>query len=115
MLRQQCVVSLDFSDLEFLKDDKEILCKGYTSCSSQDERPMKTILRLVEEDTDVNYTNYSSCIVCIETQHANELLMSEVSSFLKTIASRNSNMKVLWTYRNGTINAGCKTTIVLSC
>lgn len=115
MLRQQCVVSLDFSDLEFLKDDKEILCKGYTSCSSQDERPMKTILRLVEEDTDVNYANYSSCIVCIETQHANELLMSEVSLFLKTIASSNSNMKVLWTYRNGTINAGCKTTIVLSC
>lgn len=115
ILRQQCAVSVALSDLLFLKDEKIILCKDYNSCSSQDERPMKTILRLVEEDKDVNYANYSSCIVCMETQHANELLMSEVSSFLKTIASRNSNMKVLWTYRNGTINAGCKTTIVLSC
>ena len=115
MLRQQCVISLDFSDLQFLKDDKEILCIEYNSCSSQDERPMRTILRLVEEDTDVNYAVYSSCIVFMETRHANELLMSEVLSFLNTIASNNSNMKVLWAYRNGIINVGCKTTIVLSC
>ncbi len=114
ILRQQCDVSLDSSDLQFLKDEKEILYKEYNSCTSLDERPMRTILRLVEEDTDVNYANYSSCIVCMETQHANDLMMAEVSSFLKTITSRNLNMKILWTYRNGT-NVGCKTTIVLSC
>lgn len=51
----------------------------------------------------------------METRHANELLMSEVSLFLKTIASKNSNMKLLWAYRNETNNVGCKTTIVLSC
>lgn len=114
MLLQQCSVSLDFYDLQFLKDEKEILCKEYKSCSLQDERPMRTILRLVKEDTEVNYANYTSCIVCVETQHANDLLMIELSSFLITIASKNSNMKVLWTYRNGTNNVGCKTMIVLS-
>jgi len=114
MLRQQCAISLDFSDLQFLKDEKIIFYKEYNSYFSQDERPMRTILRLMEEDTEVNYEDYSSCIVCMETQQANLLLMAELSSFLNTITSNNSNMNVLWTYRNGTNNVGCKTTIVLS-
>ena len=78
MLRQQCAISLDFSDLQFLKDEKIIFYKEYNSYFSQDERPMRTILRLMEEDTEVNYEDYSSCIVCMETQQANLLLMAEL-------------------------------------
>lgn len=114
MLRLQYAISLDFSDLQFLKDEKIIFYKEYNSCFSQDERPMRTILRLMEEDIEVNYEDYSSCIVCVETQQANLLLIAELSSFLNTITSNNSNMNVLLTYRNGTNNVGCKTTIVLS-
>lgn len=114
LIQPQGEISLELSDLQFLKDKDIIFCKEYLPDSKEYHQPMANIARQIKEDKDVELTNFTSCIVCIEANNANEILMSEVSKLLQTVKCSNINLSLIWACRNEEKVTSCKVTLVLS-
>ena len=114
LIQPQGEISLDLSDLQFLKDEDTIYCKEYLPDSKEYHQPMANIVRQIKEEKDVKLTDFTSCIVCIEMNNANKILMSEMSKLLQIVKYSNTNLSLIWTCRNGVKVTSCKVTLVLS-
>ena len=100
ILRQQNVISVDFSDLKYLINEKEVYTKEFWSDNTNDIRPIESIKRQIIISRNVDFTIHTSCIVCIQTKHTDELLMKELPLLLNFIVRQNANIHIRWTYGN---------------
>ena len=114
LIQPQGIIALDVSDLQFLKEDENIFCKQYLPDNKGQNQPMTDIAQQITDDKDVEFNNSTSCIVCIETNYANEIMMCEVHKLLQIIICSNPNLKIIWAYRNGIKAISCKVTLILS-